>query len=349
MKVFFYHIFPVSEELENWEKGQFPGHLLYGLTHLKQHGITACFYGKGFHFWMKRWKLMLYNLWYLLFKYDYDLLYAVTHRGIELIILLRALGLFKKPIVLWHHTAVINPSNYGRRKLSELFYKGIDKMFFFSEELANRSINTGKVKKENAIVIHWGADLSYYSKLMTINRSQRFISTGIENRDFITLIKAFNETNAVCDIYTRPFVGRDYLQEVRQNVTVKGNINFHIVNKTIPEMAKLVSSAYCVVICCSEYPYTVGLTTLIEAMALGLPIIVTDNPTFEMDIEKEKAGIKVAYGDVNGWKNAINYFVTHPEEANRMGKNARILAEKRYNLDILSVEVAQVLLSFEKQ
>lgn len=347
MNVFFYHVFPVSEELENWRNGNFPGHLLYGLTHLERYGIKACFYPKGFHFQMKRWELMFYNLWFLLFKYDYDLLYAVTHRGLELIILLRALGLYKKPIILWHHTAVVDPSSYLREKLSRLFYKGIDKLFFFSKELANRSVRTGKVREQDAIVIHWGADLSYYSQLMTSDRSHRFISTGVENRDFVTLIKAFNKTTSICDIYTHPFIGRDYLAEVKQNVSPAPNVHFHIVNQTIPEMAKLVSHSYCVVICCSERPYTVGLTTLVEAMALGLPLIVTDNPTFEIDVKKENAGLTVAYGDINGWEKAIDYLASHPKEAEILGRNARIVAEKRFNLDIMSKEVAEVILSFK--
>lgn len=43
---------------------------------------------------------------------------------------MRALGLFRKPIVIWHHTAVVVPESSIRRWGSALFYKGIDRMFF---------------------------------------------------------------------------------------------------------------------------------------------------------------------------------------------------------------------------
>lgn len=349
MKVFFYHIAPVSEYFTLWKKGCFPGHLLYGMTHLEPVGIDCRYYGDDFNYSMPRIKLMFYNLWHLLFKQKFDLLYAVSHRGLELIIFLRALGLYHKPIVIWHHAAVIHPTNFFRRQMSKFFYKGIDKMLFFSEELIQRSLSTGKVKKQDVVLVHWGADLRYYSYLekqeMQIN-DIRFISTGIENRDFFTLVSAFNRVNAICDIYTRPFWGRDYMAEVKNAMSINTNVHFKMVNKSVPEMAQIVSLAYCVVICCLDYPYTVGLTTLVEAMALGLPIIVTDNPTFEMDIEKEGAGIKVAYGDVDGWVKAINYVATHPVEAKEMGRKARLLAEKQYNLEILSKEVADVIQSF---
>lgn len=171
------------------------------------------------------------------------------------------------------------------------------------------------------------------------------MSTGVENRDFVTLIKALDKTEALCDIYTCPW-NIDYQKEIADRIVVNPNIRFEIVNKSVHEIAQIVSTSYCVVICCLDYPYTIGLTTLVEAMALGLPIITTDNPTFGMDIEKEGAGLKVAYGDVDGWVKAINYMAEHPLEAEAMGKKARLLAEKQYNLEILSKEVADVILSY---
>lgn len=350
MKVFFYHLDPIYVEYEQWKSGNFPGHLLYGLTHLKNYGLKCLYYGKSFNYRMGRWKLMLYNFWNLIFKYEYDVLYGITHRGLELIILLRALGLYRKPIVIWHHTAVVTPSGLIRRFLSRFFYRGIDKMFFFSNELLERSLVTGKVERENAFVVHWGADLDYYSRILALNRekNRRFISTGVENRDFVTLIKAMNGLDAECDIYTRPFMNIDYMGEVRKNTEINSNVHFNIVNKSVPEMVMLTVSSYCVLICCLNFPYTVGLTTLVEAMALGLPIIVTDNPTFEMDIKKTGAGLTVPYNDVKGWKEAIEYMISHPVEAQEMGRRARALCESAFNLEIMSREIADVLLLYKK-
>lgn len=73
-------------------------------------------------------------------------------------------------------------------------------------------------------------------------------------------------------------------------------------------------------LCCHllhGFPYTVGLTTLVEAFALGIPVICSRNPNFEMDIDKEEIGITVAYDDVEGWINAIHRIADHPEEAQK--------------------------------
>ena len=69
---------------------------------------------------------------------------------------------------------------------------------------------------------------------------------------------------------------------------------------------------------------------------------------FEMDIDKEEIGITVAYDDVEGWINAIHRIADHPEEAQKMGANARKLAEKRFNLEIFSREIAESLLEISK-
>ena len=87
-----------------------------------------------------------------------------------------------------------------------------------------------------------------------------------------------------------------------------------------------------------------GLTTLVEAFALGIPVICSRNPNFEIDIDKEGIGITVEYNDVQGWIDAIRYIADHPEEARRMGENARKLAEERFNLEIFSREIAESLL-----
>lgn len=85
-------------------------------------------------------------------------------------------------------------------------------------------------------------------------------------------------------------------------------------------MAQIVATKQFVVIPCLEYSYTVGLTTLVEALALGIPVICSKNPYYEMGIDKEQIGITVAYGDVQGWKNAINFLMENPVIAKKWEK-----------------------------
>lgn len=367
MKIYYYHTRPIQEALDEWNNHLHPGHILYGLTHFAKYGITSILH--RYRRIPSRLRFSLYNFFQIIrCKEPYDLLYGTSFYGLELIIFCHAIGLYRKPIAIWHHQAVIRNRNKLKNLISRFYYRGIDQMFFFSQTLIDDSLKSGKVTADQLHLIHWGADLPFYDLLkqqltaaseqsdeQTDKRSDKpskkqndnqpqaraFISTGKENRDFATLLKAFAETGLPVDIYTTR--DKSYEQLLKQ-YTSYTNIRAHFTGGIIPhQLAIEVCRSKVVVICCLDFPYTVGLTTLVEALALGLPVICSRNPKFEMDIEKEGAGIYVDYNDTEGWKKAISYLHTHPEEAQRMGANGRKLAEREYNLEHYSRELAEIL------
>lgn len=151
---------------------------------------------------------MLYTSKEILFcKERFNILYGTSFRGLELIIFLRAIGIFRKPIIIWHHTAITKSPNFFRELISTFFYKGIDKMFLFSQKLISKSLEANKTDASKLKLIHWGADLSFYDHLLSeyYNVTRKgFISTGKENRDLKTLIYAFFQKNKEqeLDIYS---------------------------------------------------------------------------------------------------------------------------------------------------
>ena len=210
MNIYYYHTRPIQEALNEWENHLHPGHILYGLTHFQQFGITPVLH--NFRRFSSRLKLSFYNFFQIIrCKKPYDLLYGTSFYGLELIIFCRALGLYRKPIAIWHHQAVIRNPNPLRNIVSRFFYKGIDQMFFFSRRLINESLKSGKVSASQLHLIHWGADMDFYNYLRehfsTLNHSDEekdFITTGKEHRDFATLLKAFAKTGLPIDIFTTP-------------------------------------------------------------------------------------------------------------------------------------------------
>ena len=122
------------------------------------------------------------------------------------------------------------------------------------------------------------------------------------------------------------------------------NINVKKICGLLPyEIALDVARASCVAICCKHTRYTAGLTTVVEALALGLPMICSRNPQIPVDFDNEGCGIAVDYGDVEGWQRAIDYLATHPDEAQTMGKKGRKIAERKFNDRQCAKEIAEVL------
>lgn len=167
-----------------------------------------------------RWMQSLYVAKEILCcKTPYDILYGTSFRGLELIILLRSLHLYRKPIVIWHHTAIIRSTSTWKEYLSRFFYRGIDRMFFFSKQLIKDSLRCGKASEERLKLIHWGPDLAFYDNILKDIRQEGttpsgFISTGKENRDIRTLVCAFSEAQYPLDVYTTKRFGNVNYEDI---------------------------------------------------------------------------------------------------------------------------------------
>jgi glycosyltransferase involved in cell wall biosynthesis len=84
-----------------------------------------------------------------------------------------------------------------------------------------------------------------------------------------------------------------------------------------------------------------GSTVVIEAMAMGKPIISTRNDLYPFSLEKEKIGFEVDFSDVEGWKQCVNYLIEHPDETKEMGERAKFLCKKKYNYEAFAKELVE--------
>lgn len=348
LTVYFYHTQDTRQIFTDWSRGVFPAHLLYGATHLPEFGQDVIYHWYGPQPPQRRWLLTLLTPFrILLCPHRFDVLYATSFRGLELVILLRALRLFRRPIVLWHHQPVVKAKSPFREFFARIFYKGIDRMFFFSQPIVDDSLRSGKADSSRMQVVPWGADLDFYDGIVRATaheRTHRFVSTGKEQRDMPTLIHAFASVPSDLDIYVSPSNGGVNYADILGQEQIPDNVHVHVIRGfLIRELAQVVSRSGCVVICCRRTNYTVGLTTLVEALALGLPIVCTRNITFPFDCDVEGVGITVDYDDRAGWERALRWIVEHPAEAGEMGRRARRLAEERFNIRHTASIVSQAL------
>ena len=349
MKVYFYHTQNIQYCLSRMQQGEFPSHFLYGACHLSSSGIDVV-YHRSPSKEMSRLKTALYTAWRVLTCREHiDAVYATHYKGLELLILLRAIGIFRKPIVVWHHQPIVTPKSKLREWGGRLFYLGMDRLIFFSQKLVDDSLHSPKANPKRMVVGHWGADLDFYDRMRNQEKDARsvFIATGKEQRDQHTLIEAFNRTGLPLKLYIGinpdPTVPNPNLDAVR-SYKPAANIDVREICGLLPyEIALDVAKAQCVAICCKHTRYTAGLTTVVEALALGLPMVCSRNPQIPIDFDREGCGISVEYGDVEGWQRATSYLASHPDEARRMGERGRQIAEERFNDRQCASEVAAVL------
>lgn len=353
MKVYFYHTQNIQYCLKRMADGEFPAHFLYGACHLKDYGIDTVYHRSPRHD-LPRLRNAFYTAWQVMKCREHiDAVYATHYKGLELLVVLRALRLFRKPIIVWHHQPIITPRSKLREWGGRLFYKGFDRLIFFSRKLVDDSLKSRKADPEKLVVGHWGADLNFYDSIMRRVEAKpgqhpfTFIATGKEQRDQTTLIEAFNRSRLPLKLYIGinpdPKAANPNLEAV-EKCQPDDNINVVKICGLLPyEIAVDVAQADCVAICCHKTRYTAGLTTVVEALALGLPIVCSRNPQIPVDFDSEGCGISVEYGDVDGWQKATEYLATHPEEARRMGRRGREIAEQRFNDRQCAKEIAEVI------
>lgn len=83
---------------------------------------------------------------------------------------------------------------------------------------------------------------------------------------------------------------------------------------------------------------------MFEYMATGVPVIASNFPLWKNIIEENQCGLCVNPLDPQAIAQAIDYLVTHPEEAEKMGRNGKKAIQEKYNWGIEE----QKLLDFYK-
>ena len=80
-----------------------------------------------------------------------------------------------------------------------------------------------------------------------------------------------------------------------------------------------------------------------EAEATGLAIITTDNIGCRDTVKDGYNGFLVKLGNINQAVEKVCYFIEHPEDVDRMGKNSRTFAEENFNQIKINNEVLRLL------
>lgn len=75
-------------------------------------------------------------------------------------------------------------------------------------------------------------------------------------------------------------------------------------------------------------------TKLFEYMACALPVVASDLPPIRQYVEEIECGLLVPPENPQAFAEAIEYLLSHPEEAGRMGQNGRRAVLEYYNWEV---------------
>ncbi|MCX6054724.1 MAG: glycosyltransferase family 4 protein [Chloroflexi bacterium] len=190
------------------------------------------------------------------------------------------------------------------------------------------------IKKNKVSWIPFQADGQFFQPSAQNEKKKndsRFMicSAGLEFRDYPTMMAAVDGLDVeVVLAAASPWSKRSdttTLRTIPNNVTVKRFSLF--------ELRELYDLAAFVVVPLYPVNFQAGVTTIMEAMAMGKAVIVTKTPGQTDYVQEGITGLYVPPGDILALRTAMQKLLQDRPEAERMGRLSKEKFERDFNLD----------------
>ena len=355
MRVLLINQYSMEEAYELWEMGRSGSHHVWGKVELDQRGgidmmiiphVKYPFINK-IGGWIKIRHLdqqirVLMNL------KKFDILYSpYSTANTRLLVFLKWLGIFRKPIVVCIHQTAFSASKSRRigNWFAKKFLLQYDLSIFLSRKLMENTIEklgipAGIARKKFATA-QWGPDINFYPAELDppLEDCHYFISAGHTARDYDTLVEAFRGIDYPLKIFG-PVWTLPKTTEIPENVT------FETAPLTYYDLLVHYRAARAIMIPLRYPPKKEGcqgMTSLQDVIALGKPTVMTYNRTLNLDIEKEGFGFAVEMGDVEGWRRAVQVLIDDEKLVKEMGRKAKKTFLEKSNSKIFADRLEELL------
>ena len=221
----------------------------------------------------------------------YDIIYDCLNRCSVWIGIFRKLNIIKaKIITMCHHPSYVIALNFSFS----------DAYVFFDDDYRKIAEKECKRKKNKFYVNEWYPDNSWYEPFLEkpICKGEIFfIDNGKTERDRTVLKKSCEELKIAANYPGEADENEGYFQSYKTNFS------------TYTEMTDRLLRYYSLIVPVKKFSKEkigpLGITSFLDAVALCLPIIASDNTCFSKDVEKYKLGIVYETGNVESLKKAM--------------------------------------------
>ena len=270
-----------------------------------------------------------------------DCIISLAHARTMFMITTAHIGSSIPMIFSERHDPVRNPKPKPDRLMRLISYRACDRVVFqtenardfFSASIANKGIIISNPIKENLPDVRNKVRKPYIATFCNLD-PQKNLSLLL--RSFSKLTDEFPDLRLV--IYGEGEL-KQVLEQEAEDLGISSRTDFmpHSldVHRQISDCAMFVSSS----------DYEGQSNSMLEAMAMGLPCVCTDCPCggARAVIEHGVNGLLTPVGDEDKLAEAMRYILTHPEDANRMGRKAAEIKDDRQP-EIIAKEWEQLIL-----
>jgi glycosyltransferase involved in cell wall biosynthesis len=218
--------------------------------------------------------------------------------------------------------------------------KGLHAVVTWSSVQRRSLIERIEYPPEKVYLIRHYVDQVFYRPRPT--EEDMICAVGAEMRDYATLKEAVRGTGLRCHIaadHVR-IPGRFRLFRDRRvpigEIGLRADANVTEGRMSLTELRNLYARSRFVVVPLLHSDTDNGVTVILEAMAMGKPVICSRTRGQVDVIEEGKTGLYVPVGDATALQKAILLLWNEPLRAQEMGRNARAHIEKYHTLEMFT-------------
>ena len=273
----------------------------------------------------------------LIIKNKYDAVISWAEKlGLPLAILMKITRSHVPHIGLFGWPAI---GNKGR--LLKHFHHQFDRIIMWSTVQRDKVIRELGVPASKIVLIKWPVDQQFFRPMP--RSTDMICAVGSEMRDYPTLIEAMRGLPFTCHVAAGTLIKKNTRWEkaVQDKRDLPPNVT--VGRKSPLEIRELYARSRFVVIPLHPTETDNGITCILEAFAMGKPVICSRTRGQVDVIEEGRTGIFVPVGDSKALSQAIAELWNNPDRAEEMGKNARAYIEQYATLDRFVARVREIV------
>lgn len=209
--------------------------------------------------------------------------------------------------------------------------KSVTRFLIWSSVQRKIAIEQFGVSPDKIILLKRGIDQQFWSPREV--ETDMICSVGMEARDYPTLVDALRKLEIPCHIAAGASRG-DIFKTVERLHEIEDIPDWVTVGPKKPmDLRSLYARSRFTVISLLPTDSDNGLTTILESMAMGKPVICSRTEGQIDVIQDGVTGIYVPQGDSRAMRDAIQSLWNDPERCEKMGKAARAYIVENHNME----------------
>lgn len=208
----------------------------------------------------------------------------------------------------------------------------IDDYLLYASRQVDLVADAGLAPAEKLTLIDFMVDTEFFRPMGPRPARPRplLVTAGREGRDYPTFIEAVRDLDVdVLIASASPWSKRD---DNARDVDLPDHVT--VTRLTQAELRDALNEAAFAVVPVVETDFQAGITTILEAMAVGRATVCTRTAGQTDVIEDGETGRYVPPADVAALRRVIEELLADPELADELGRNARVVAEERMDVRV---------------